>query len=124
MGISLWTREQVAERILAGENLVVLRNKIIRVPPSWLDAHPGGALAILHFVGRDATDEVEAYHSEETLRRMRGYEVAAVQVGESGWDAFVPPIMSGWVRKVNEGGKRYWYNEATAVRSPYRGKGG
>ena len=57
MGISLWTREQVAERILAGENLVVLRNKIIRVPPSWLDAHPGGALAILHFVGRDATDE-------------------------------------------------------------------
>ena len=39
-------RDQVAQRILAGETLLILQDKVIRVPPSWLNAHPGGALAI------------------------------------------------------------------------------
>lgn len=25
---------------------------------AWLDKHPGGRLAVLHMVGRDATDEI------------------------------------------------------------------
>lgn len=54
----LWTREQVAARILAGDTLFVLHGELVRVPPSWLAAHPGGRLSILHYVGRDATDEV------------------------------------------------------------------
>ena len=77
------TREQVASRILAGDNLVILRNKVLRVPPSWLTAHPGGALAILHFVGRDATDEVEAFHTDETLAKMKGFVVGTVEVEEA-----------------------------------------
>lgn len=117
MGKQLWTREQVADRILAGENLVVLHNKVIRVPQSWLNAHPGGALAILHFVGRDATDEVNAFHSDETLRKMEGYEIGAVEVGETGWESLVPPVMSGWVRKMGADGAKYWYHEAAAVPS-------
>lgn len=117
MGKQLWTREQVADRILAGENLVVLHNKVIRVPQSWLNAHPGGALAILHFVGRDATDEVNAFHSDETLRKMEGYEIGVVEVGETGWESLVPPVMSGWVRKMGADGAKYWYHEAAAVPS-------
>jgi len=111
------TREQVATRILAGDTLVILRNKVIRIPPSWLSAHPGGALAILHFVGRDATDEVEAFHSDKTLAKMKGYVVGSVEVSENGWESFVPPVMSGWVRRVGQDGTRQWYNEASAVRS-------
>lgn len=115
MGVPLWSREQVAARILSGEALVILRNKVIRVPQSWLSAHPGGALAILHFVGRDASDEVDAFHSEETLRRMKGYEIAEVEVGEHGWKPLLPPVMSGWVRKPRADGTLEWYREAVPV---------
>lgn len=112
----LWTRDQVAARILAGENIVIIDNQVIRIPPSWLVSHPGGDLAILHFVGRDATDEVHAFHSAETLQRMKGYAVGAIGEDEV-WQSLVPPIMNGWVRRLGQGGKAEWYNEATAVKS-------
>ncbi|GJE87650.1 fatty acid/sphingolipid desaturase [Phanerochaete sordida] len=116
MGKVHWTRDQVAQRILAGETLFILQNKVIRVPPSWLKAHPGGALAILHFVGRNATDEVDAFHSEETLRKIGAYAVAEVEVGGHGWESFLPPVMSGWVRKVGTDGQMQWHREATTLR--------
>ncbi|CAL1695623.1 unnamed protein product [Somion occarium] len=111
------TREQVAARILAGDNLIILRNKVIRVPPSWLATHPGGPLAILHFVGRDATDEVDAFHSDATLERIDRYTIGTVDVGEHGWLSFVPPIMSGWVRRITADGSKQWYNEASPFNS-------
>ena len=111
------TRDQVAERILAGDNLLILRNKVIKVPHSWLSTHPGGALAILHFVGRDATDEVEAFHSNETLARIAKYAVGTVDCGKDGWESFVPPIMNGWVRRMGS-----WYNEASPVITPLDAK--
>jgi sphingolipid 8-(E)-desaturase len=117
MGVQVWTREQVAARILAGETLVILGNTLIRVPDSWLRAHPGGSLAIQHFVGRNASDEVEAFHSEETLRRMKTYQIGTVQTDKHGWESLVPPVMTGWVRRVGADGKGYWHNEASAVRS-------
>lgn len=111
------SREQIATRILAGENLLLLRNKVIRVPPSWLAAHPGGALAILHFVGRDASDEAVAFHSDETLKKINRYAIGTVEVGKDGWEPFVPPVMNGWVRQVEADGSKGWYNEAAPVRS-------
>lgn len=111
------TRDQVASRILAGDSLIIIRNKVLRVPPSWLTAHPGGALAILHFVGRDATDEVEAFHSAETLARIKGFVIGTVEVGEHGWESFLPPVMSGWVRRVGVDGGKEWYREAEAFKS-------
>ncbi|KAH9898300.1 fatty acid/sphingolipid desaturase [Cubamyces lactineus] len=111
----LWTREQVATRILAGDTLFVLHGNLVRVPPSWLAAHPGGRLSILHFVGRDATDEVEAFHCDETLQKMRGFIVGRVEMGEDGWMPLVPPIAHGWVRRMGKDGKMEWYNEARQV---------
>lgn len=61
-----WTRLELAEQILAGQLLTVYRHKVLRLN-SWLAKHPGGDLALLHYVGRDATDEIDAYHSEKTL---------------------------------------------------------
>lgn len=113
----IWTRDQIADRILAGETLVILENKVVRIPPSWLSAHPGGTLAVLHFVGRDATDEIHAFHSDETLRKMKSYVIGGVEVGEAGWEPLVPPVMNGWVRRLGKDGKDEWYNEAAAVRS-------
>ncbi|TCD69909.1 hypothetical protein EIP91_005733 [Steccherinum ochraceum] len=111
------TREQIASRILAGENIVILENKAIRVPPSWLTAHPGGALAILHYVGRDASDEVSAFHPEATLKRISQYTIGTVETGEHGWEPLVPPVMSGWVRRIGADGSKEWHREADAARS-------
>ncbi|KAF8898813.1 delta 8-sphingoloid desaturase protein [Infundibulicybe gibba] len=109
----LWTRDAVATRILAGEYLVIYRSHLLRIPLSWLDAHPGGSLAILHFVGRDATDEIDAYHCDDTRRLVEKYSVGRVECSPSGWVPLVPPIMSGWVRRQGVSGKMEWYQEAT-----------
>lgn len=108
----IWTREEIAAQILAGDNLVIYRDSLLRIPDTWLQAHPGGALAILHFVGRDATDEIEAYHFDQTLHgRMRGYIVGKVERGKGGvWEPLVPPVAKGWVRK--DGKKGVWVREA------------
>ncbi|TDL28615.1 fatty acid/sphingolipid desaturase [Rickenella mellea] len=111
-----WTRDEVATRILAGETLLIRHGHVIRIPPSWLLAHPGGELAVLHFVGRDATDEIDAYHCDDTLKRMNSYVVAQVAIGEEGWQPLVPPLMSGWVLKTGNDGRRTWKREAAAVR--------
>ncbi|TFY53379.1 hypothetical protein EVG20_g10144 [Dentipellis fragilis] len=112
MGLPLWSREDVAARILQGDVLFILNGNVIRVPQTWLEVHPGGVLSILHFVGRDATDEVEAYHSDETIRRMRGYIVATVNTLPDGWRPLQPPIHIGWLRTVKDGNLE-WHSEAT-----------
>lgn len=71
------TRSQLAARIAAGETLV-LRGRVVYKLDAWLSRHPGGALAILHFVGRDAQDEIEAYHSDSALERMRHFAIATL----------------------------------------------
>jgi sphingolipid 8-(E)-desaturase len=117
MGKPIWNRDQIAARVLAGETLVIYRGQVLRITPKWLAEHPGGALGILHFVGRDATDEIGAFHADPTLARVQGFAVAEAEVGEHGWEPLVPPVMSGWVRKVDRDGKQTWFREAMAVRS-------
>lgn len=117
-----WTRAEVAARILAGENLLIYRSRVIRIPHNWLAVHPGGDLAILHFVGRDATDEIDAYHCGETLKRVNGYTVGFVKLNEEGWDPLVPPIMTGWAWREGMDGRRQWINEAKAFKAIDSGK--
>lgn len=107
------TRESVAARILDGELLFILNGDLIRVPQQWLSAHPGGALTILHFVGRDATDEVEAYHPKHVLDKMRAFSQGPVQLSEDGWVPLLPPICTGWIRKLSPDGSFHWHSEAT-----------
>ncbi|KAL5535396.1 hypothetical protein ACEPAF_3490 [Sanghuangporus sanghuang] len=97
--LALWSRDEIAARILAGENLFIYRSRVIRVTPSWLIRHPGGELAILHFVGRDATDEVDAFHPDETIRLLLRHAVARIKDDPAGWEPFVPPYMAGWLWK-------------------------
>lgn len=66
-------------------------------------------MALLHFVGRDATDEIEAYHSQQTLSLISRFSIGRVQLDQGVWVPLVPPIMSGWVRKSDR-----WFNEAQA----------
>jgi delta8-fatty-acid desaturase len=114
---TLHSHQYIATRILAGDVLVIYNNSLLRIPLSWLNDHPGGALAILHFVGRDASDEINAYHGDAALTRIKKFIVGSVETGEHGWDPFVPPVMTGWVRKIGKNGQQEWFNEASAVYS-------
>ncbi len=50
----------VDELIADGHIIVVFEDYVLKLD-SWLEKHPGGRLAILHMVGRDATDEIKAF---------------------------------------------------------------
>lgn len=46
--------------IAEGQTIVIFEDYVLRLD-SWLAKHPGGQLAILHMVGKDATDEITVY---------------------------------------------------------------
>lgn len=100
-------RDAIAERILKGQNVVIYNGHVLLIPDKWLNAHPGGALAILHFVGRDATDEIDSYHPPATVDLIRKYSIGTVAVP---WEPFLPPISIGWVRRDNQ-----WHNDAVSL---------
>ena len=118
LGRPMWSRQQIADRILKGENLVIYRSQLIRIPPNWLEEHPGGSMPILHFVGRDGSDEIEAFHSDTAIQRLLKYSIGDVQVGEEGWDPLLPPIAAGWVRKVTPTGDK-WHREADRLHADH-----
>jgi len=49
--------EAIRRGIEQGQTIVIHEGYVLRLD-SWLNKHPGGRLAILHMVGRDATDEI------------------------------------------------------------------
>jgi delta8-fatty-acid desaturase len=55
----LLSSRQIEGRIADGQTIVIYNDHVLRLD-SWLQEHPGGQLAILHMVGRDATDEINA----------------------------------------------------------------
>lgn len=52
--------------IAIGQHIIIVDEKFLKVDP-WIKYHPGGSKAIMHMVGRDATDEVTAYVSSNHL---------------------------------------------------------
>ena len=49
----------IAKLIAEGQTIVIFEDRVLQLD-SWLSKHPGGCLAIMHMVGRDATDEITA----------------------------------------------------------------
>ena len=54
------SRRQIEGLIADGRSIIVANGMVLKVD-AWLKYHPGGDLAIRHMVGRDATDEINAY---------------------------------------------------------------
>ena len=57
---ALLSRDTIEHLIAQGSKIVVVDGRVLKVD-AWLPYHPGGDKAILHMVGKDATDEVNAY---------------------------------------------------------------
>ncbi|GJN71610.1 fatty acid desaturase [Purpureocillium lilacinum] len=87
-------RDEVGALIAAGRKIVIFDGHILKVD-AWLPYHPGGDKAILHMVGRDATAEIEALHSEDAKQRMARYRIGRV---EGTWENFLAPIQGGVFR--------------------------
>lgn len=54
------SRRDIEGLIADGRTIIIVDGKVLQVD-AWLAFHPGGDKAIQHMVGRDATDEVNAY---------------------------------------------------------------
>ncbi|KAK4057459.1 hypothetical protein OIO90_001528 [Microbotryomycetes sp. JL221] len=97
--LPILTRTDIAAKIISGQLIVVHPPLVYRVPHAWLSQHPGGDLAILHYVGRDATNEIEAYHTGKTVKqRMGAWVIGKLEaLGDDGWRDMVPPVqLSMW----------------------------
>ncbi|CAN6664274.1 hypothetical protein TRVA0_035S01618 [Trichomonascus vanleenenianus] len=94
----LLSRSSVESRIANGEILVIYHGKVLKLN-NWLNRHPGGDKAVLHMVGRDASDEIDVYHAEETKRVMAAFQIGRVEMP---WKNFVPPIQGGHFRTLAE----------------------
>lgn len=48
---------EIARKVADGEPVLIYDGYVLDLG-EWINMHPGGKLAILHMVGRDATDEI------------------------------------------------------------------
>ena len=95
---TLLSRRQIETLIAEGRSIIIKDGKVLKVD-AWLPYHPGGDKAIMHMVGRDATDEVHALHSTEALHRMDKFQIGRI---EGRWDNFIPPVQGGKFRSSDE----------------------
>ncbi|KAH7157224.1 fatty acid desaturase-domain-containing protein [Dactylonectria macrodidyma] len=92
--LPLMGRDEIEAMIADGRNIIILHGQVIRVDP-WLKYHPGGDKAMLHMVGKDASDEIDALHSLDARQQMMGYRIGRI---EGSWANFSPPIQGGVFR--------------------------
>ncbi|KAI0012407.1 fatty acid desaturase [Xylariaceae sp. FL0662B] len=90
------SRREIEGLIADGRAVFILDQFVVKADP-WLPYHPGGDKAILHMIGRDATDEVTVLHSAEARQRMDRYRIGRI---EGRWTNFVPPIQGGKFRPL------------------------
>ncbi|RYN48430.1 Delta 8-(E)-sphingolipid desaturase [Alternaria tenuissima] len=81
---------EIERQIAQGEPIVIHEGYVLHLG-EWIDRHPGGRLAILHMVGRDATDEINIYHTNKALLMMTKHRIGRVQLP---WVNLEPPIRS------------------------------
>ncbi|KAL2194561.1 fatty acid delta-6 desaturase [Corynascus similis CBS 632.67] len=94
------SRREIEAQIAEGKYIFILDQYVIKAD-AWRKYHPGGEKAIMHMVGRDATDEVVSLHSLEARRMMDKYRIGRV---EGRWKNFIPPIQGGKFRpRVGDG---------------------
>ncbi|KAF1844896.1 fatty acid/sphingolipid desaturase [Cucurbitaria berberidis CBS 394.84] len=79
------------QRLIAQNQPIVIHEGYVLHLGEWIDKHPGGRLAILHMVGRDATDEINIYHTNKALLMMTKHRIGRVELP---WANLEPPIRS------------------------------
>ncbi|KAF4954040.1 hypothetical protein FSARC_12253 [Fusarium sarcochroum] len=90
----LMTRDEIEALIAEGMHITIFHNQVIKMD-AWMPYHPGGDKAMLHMVGKDASDEIDALHCFETRQKVLRYRIGQV---EGTWVNLLPPIQGGVFR--------------------------
>ena len=69
-----YTMEEVAKHNKKEDLWVVVKGVVLKLD-DWLEEHPGGAQAIMNFMGRDATEEFEMLHDDEVIPKYAPSQV-------------------------------------------------
>ncbi|KAM0240919.1 hypothetical protein ACHAP5_007718 [Fusarium lateritium] len=94
----LMTRDEIEVLIAEGKHITIYHNQVIKMD-AWMPYHPGGDKAMLHMVGKDASDEIDAFHCFETRQHVLRYRIGRV---EGTWENLLPPIQGGIHRTREE----------------------
>lgn len=86
--VKKFTSTQIEDLIAEGKVIIIYKNNVLNLT-SWLKYHPGGDKAVYHMVGRDATDEMLAYHSEESISIFHKWKIGEI---DQPWKNLLPPI--------------------------------
>ncbi|CCE86346.1 Piso0_004830 [Millerozyma farinosa CBS 7064] len=86
--LKVLSREDISNLIRKGNAIVIYEDKVLNLT-SWLPFHPGGDKAVFHMVGRDATDEMNAYHGPETVKTFGRWKIGRIDYE---WENMTPPI--------------------------------
>ncbi|KAH3686378.1 hypothetical protein WICPIJ_002631 [Wickerhamomyces pijperi] len=92
------SRGEIEHRISQGDCIVIYKDHVLKLN-KWIDRHPGGDKAVYHLVGRNATDEMIAYHSDETQETFTKWRIGKIDYE---WENFLPPIQGGIYRSLQE----------------------
>lgn len=92
------TAREVEDRIAKGQAIVIYDNHVLRLD-KWIKYHPGGDKAIHHLIGRDATDEMNSYHCDETQETFKKYFIGKI---DEPWINMLPPIQGGKYRLIDD----------------------
>ncbi|CDK28943.1 unnamed protein product [Kuraishia capsulata CBS 1993] len=90
------SREEIEHLISVGRIVVIYDSQVLDLK-SWIDRHPGGDKAVHHMIGKDATDEMNAYHSPETIATFRRWRIGSIDYL---WENMIPPIQGGVFRSL------------------------
>lgn len=96
--------QQVQNLIAQGKAIVIYKDYVLNLTP-WLPYHPGGDKAVFHMVGRDATDEMLAYHGPEAIAVFHKWKIGRINYP---WKNILPPIQGAVYKegiKVHRDGK-------------------
>ncbi|UZP45477.1 hypothetical protein NXS19_013289 [Fusarium pseudograminearum] len=94
----LMSRDDIEVMIAEGKHITIFHNQVIKMD-AWMPYHPGGDKAMLHLVGKDASDEIDALHSYGTRQHVLRYRIGRV---EGTWENLLPPIQGGVHRTREE----------------------
>ncbi|ODV78445.1 delta-8 sphingolipid desaturase [Suhomyces tanzawaensis NRRL Y-17324] len=92
------SRNQIVNLIADGKAIVIYKNHVLNLT-AWLSRHPGGEKAVYHMIGRDATDEMNAYHSLESIKDFTKWKIGSIDYR---WENLLPPIQGAVYTKRPE----------------------
>lgn len=90
----IYSPREVEHLIASGHSVVVYKDTLLKLD-NWMKFHPGGDKAMFHMIGRDATDEMNAYHCDETVNTFKRWQIGLIK---GPWDNMLSPIQGGKFR--------------------------